>query len=154
MNNVILVNRKDKETGEQEKFRAHIKANLHRAFSVLLFNKKGEIMLQKRSQFKPIAPYLWSNTCCSHPRQGKDIKKEAERRLKQEMGIKCNLEETFQLYYKFRYGYFTEHEIDHVFIGKFNGKPILNKKEACGWKWASIKEVKKDIKENPEKYTL
>ncbi len=153
MKKVILINKNDKAIGESEIYEAHIKAKLHRAFSILLFNKKGETMLQKRSEYKPIAPYLWSNTCCSHPRLGKNIQKEAEQRLKYEMGITCSLKKKFNFYYKIRYGYFTEHEVDHIFIGQFNGKPVLNKKEALSWKWVSPKDIRKDIKSNPEKYT-
>jgi len=153
MRKVTLINKNNKAIGESEIYEAHIKAKLHRAFSILLFNKKGEIMLQKRSKFKPIAPYLWSNTCCSHPRLNKDIQKEAKQRLKYEMGITCSLKEIFDFYYKIQYGYFTEHEIDHVFVGQFNGKPILNKKEASDWKWASPKAIKKDLAGSPEKYT-
>jgi len=152
MEKVVLVDKKDKKIGEEEKFQAHIKGRLHRAFSILVFNSKGELMLQKRSEYKPIAPYLWSNTCCSHPLTN-NIEKEAEKRLKQEMGFTCSLKEAFSFYYKMRYGYFFEHEIDHVLLGKYDKSPKINKKEAEDWKWISLERLEDDIKLNPEKYT-
>ena len=150
---VILVDKKDREIGKEEKIKAHKEGKLHRAFSVFIFNKKGELLLQQRQITKYHCPGLWSNTCCSHPRPGKDIKKEAERRLKEEMGIRADLKEVFSFIYKAKVGDLIEYEFDHVFFGKFDGKPKPNKKEVKEWKWQDLKEVRKDIKKNPQKYT-
>ena len=153
MPEVISVDKQDKEIGVGDKLKVHQDDTLHRAFSVLVFNSKGELMLQKRSKEKPIGCLLWSNTCCSHPRPNENIKKEAEKRLKEEMGFTCDLKETFSLYYNLQYGFLFEHEFDHVFIGKYDGKANLDKKEACDWKWISKEDLIQDTKQNPEKYT-
>ena len=151
---VILVDKNDNQIGPAEKIKAHKEKKLHRCFSVLIFNSQGEFLIQQRAKNKYHSALLWSNTCCSHPRPNKDIKKEAQRRLKQEMGIKCdNLKEIFTFTYYADFRELAEHEFDHVFIGKFDGKPKPNKKEAENWKWISKKDLKKDIKQNPKKYT-
>lgn len=151
---VILVDRKDNAIGTQEKLKAHQQGQLHRAFSVFVFNSKGELLLQKRAQTKYHSPGLWSNTCCSHPRPGKGIKNEAEKRLQQEMGIKCPLKEVFSFYYKVKLGDLTENEIDHVFLCKFEDAPTPNSNEVEDWKWITIQELNEDISRHPEKYTF
>jgi len=151
---VILVDKKDKEIGREEKIKAHREGKLHRSFSIFLFNKKGELLIQKRAKSKYHSPGLWSNTCCSHPRPDRNLEDEAKRRLKEEMGIvKCNLKEVFNFIYNQKVGDLTEHEFDHVFFGTFEGNPKPNPDEAESWKWVNIIELKKDIKENPGKYT-
>ena len=153
MENVILVDKKDKKTGIEEKIKAHREGKLHRSFSIFIFNKKGELLIQKRARSKYHSGGLWSNTCCSHPRSNENVAKAAKRRLKEEMGIDCKLKKVFKLIYKAKVGDLIEYEFDHVFIGKFDGKPKPNKKEVEEWKWISLEELKKDIKENPQKYT-
>ncbi|MBI2624944.1 MAG: isopentenyl-diphosphate Delta-isomerase [Candidatus Nealsonbacteria bacterium] len=150
---VILVDRNDKRIGKEEKIRAHQKGRLHRAFSILVFNSKGETMLQRRALSKYHSPGLWTNTCCSHPRLSYNLKKQAEKRLKEEMGISCPLKEVFTFKYKAKLGNLIEHEFDHVFMGKFEGRANPNKKEVDDWKWISLPELKKDMKKNPQKYT-
>ena len=151
---IILVNKNDKEIGTEEKLKAHKEGKLHRSFSIFLFNKKGELLIQKRAKSKYHSPGLWSNTCCSHPRPGRDLEDEAKKRLKEEMGIvECDLKEVFGFTYNLKIGDLIEHEFDHVFLGTFDGKPKPNPKEAEDWKWINKKELKKDIKENPGKYT-
>jgi len=150
---LILVDKTDKQVGVSEKIKAHKEGKLHRCFSILIFNSKGELLLQQRAKNKYHSSLLWSNTCCSHPRPNKDIKKEAKRRLKQEMGIKCdNLKEAFTFTYYVDFGNITENEFDHVFTGKFDGAPKPNKKEATNWKWISIKDLKQDITQQPTHY--
>jgi len=153
MEKVILVNQKDEIIGTEEKMKAHRSGKLHRAFSIILFNKKGEVLIQKRAKSKYHSPGLWTNTCCSHPRPREGLKLAAERRLKEEMGINCKLKEVFSFIYKAKLGNLIEHEFDHVFFGKFNGEPNPNKKEVADWRWAKLKDLKADIKENPKKYT-
>lgn len=151
---VILVNEKDKKIGTEEKMKAHQEGKLHRAFSVLIFNKKGEMLIQKRAKTKYHSGGLWTNTCCSHPRPKETLKKAVKRRLKEEMGIECkDLKKIFSFIYKVKVGNLIEHEFDHVFLGKFEGNPKPNKKEVEDWKWISPKELKREMKKNPQKYT-
>ncbi len=97
---VILVNEQDEQTGTIEKMEAHRKALLHRAFSVFIFNGKGEMLLQQRAIGKYHSPGLWTNTCCSHPRPGEDVEAAANRRLKEEMGIETSLKKIFDFIYR------------------------------------------------------
>jgi isopentenyl-diphosphate Delta-isomerase len=151
---IILVDKTDKQTGVEEKLKAHKEGKLHRAFSVFIFNSKKELLLQRRAEGKYHSSGLWTNTCCSHPHPGKNIKEEAEARLEEEMGIKCALAEKFSFVYKVKFDNgLYEHEYDHVFFGRFNGKPKPNKEEVSDWKWLSLEELKKDIEKNPKKYT-
>lgn len=149
---VILVDRKDKEIGKEEKIKAHKEGKLHRAISVFIFNRRGETLLQQRAKTKYHSGGLWANACCSHPLRNEDLREAAKRRLKEEMGINCDLKEIFSLLYKVKVGCLIEHEFDHIFTGKFEGEPKLNKKEVGDWRWISKEELKKDLKENPENY--
>jgi len=153
MGQVILVNKKDTAVGAEEKMKAHLQGKLHRAFSVILFNKKGEVLIQKRAKSKYHSPGLWTNTCCSHPKPGEDLKEAATRRLKEEMGISCNLKKVFNFIYRAKLGSLTEHEFDHVFLGRFDGKPKPSKKEVEDWQWIKLADLGTDIKKNPQKYT-
>ena len=154
MEKIILVNKNDEQIGIGEKMDVHKQGSLHRAFSIFIFNNKGEMMLQKRAASKYHSPGLWTNTCCSHPHPGETVINAAKRRLKQEMGFKCELREIYSFIYKANVGNLIEHEFDHVFTGKFEGKPELNKEEAEDWKWITLKELEKDIKKCSEKYTF
>ena len=151
---VILVDENDNQLGLMEKIEAHEKALLHRAFSVFILNNKKELMLQQRAFDKYHCGGLWTNTCCSHQREGETTLKAAKRRLFEEMGFETELEEKFSFIYKapFDNG-LTEHELDHVLVGIYEGLPTLNPKEAASWKWVNIEEVKKDIAVNSERYT-
>ena len=149
---VTLVDENDKEIGKAEKLKAHQLGLLHRAFSVFIFNDRGEVLLQKRAQHKYHSPGLWSNACCSHP-VTKNLQKETENRLKKEMGIKSSLQEIFSFIYTAKVGELTENEFDHVFIGKFNGEVRPNKKEASDYKWITFENLKNDITQNSQNYT-
>lgn len=151
---VILVNEQDEPQGLMEKMEAHRKALLHRAFSVFVFNDKNELLLQQRAQHKYHSPLLWTNTCCSHQRDGENSIEAGLRRLEEEMGFSCNLEEIFSFVYKapFDNG-LTEHELDHVMIGKYNENPIINPDEVESYKWCALDDVKQDMTLHPEKYT-
>ncbi|CAM1364614.1 Isopentenyl-diphosphate Delta-isomerase 2 [Tenacibaculum sediminilitoris] len=151
---VILVDQQDNPIGLMEKMEAHEKALLHRAFSVFVFNDKNELMLQQRAAKKYHSPLLWTNTCCSHQRDGESNLEAGKRRLQEEMGFSCELEEVFSFIYKapFDNG-LTEHEYDHVMIGRFNDEPIVNPEEAASYKWMPLVEVKNDIENRPEEYT-
>jgi isopentenyl-diphosphate delta-isomerase len=151
---VILVDINDQKIGLMEKIEAHEKALLHRAFSVFIFNEKGELMLQQRAASKYHSPLLWTNTCCSHQRDGESNVNAGRRRLQEEMGFVTDVKEVFSFIYKapFDNG-LTEHEFDHVMIGSYNKEPNINKKEAENYKWMALENVKTDIKENPSIYT-
>ena len=153
--NVVLVNQLDEEIGLMPKMEAHEKAVLHRAFSVFIMNKNGETMLQQRAQHKYHSPSLWTNTCCSHQRQGETNLEAGKRRLQEEMGFKTDLQELFWFIYKapFDNG-LTEHELDHVMIGYYDDLPVINKDEVADWKWMSPAKIKKDIMDNPQTYTV
>lgn len=151
---VILVNQKDEPIGLMPKMEAHEKGLLHRAFSVFIFNKKNELMLQQRALSKYHSPGLWTNTCCSHQREGETNIEAGKRRLQEEMGFTAELEDTISFIYKapFDNG-LTEHEFDHILVGNYNEEPLLNPEEAEAWKWMELDEVAKDMENNPSIYT-
>lgn len=151
---IILVNQKDEPIGLMEKIEAHEKALLHRAFSVFVFNDKNETMIQQRALGKYHSPGLWSNTCCSHPRDGETTVEAGKRRLQEEMGFTTDLKESISFIYKapFDNG-LTEHEYDHILIGHYSEKPKINPDEVADWKWMKMDDIKQDIKENPDSYT-
>jgi isopentenyl-diphosphate delta-isomerase len=151
---VILVDKDDKQIGLMPKMEAHEKAILHRAFSVFVFNDTGELMLQQRAAEKYHSPLLWTNTCCSHQRDGETNLEAGRRRLQEEMGFECDLKEVFSFIYQapFDNG-LTEHELDHVMVGNFNGNPKINKEEVEDYKWMTLQEVKVDMELNPDSYT-
>ncbi len=153
--NVILVNQNDEQIGLMPKMEAHERAVLHRAFSVFVLNDKNEIMLQQRANQKYHSPLLWTNTCCSHQREGETNVQAGSRRLFEEMGFETALKELFHFIYKapFDNG-LTEHELDHVMIGYYNDEPKINPEEVESWKWMSIENVAKDIQLQPEIYTV
>ena len=151
---VILVNEYDEQIGLMPKMEAHEKAVLHRAFSVFVFNTKNELMLQQRAAHKYHSPLLWTNTCCSHQRDGESNIEAGTRRLKEEMGFTTDLKEITSFIYKapFDNG-LTEHELDHIMLGYYENEPIINKQEVEDWKWMPLEDVKHDIHVNPEQYT-
>ncbi len=151
---VILVNEFDLSVGFMDKMEAHEKGILHRAFSVFVVNPSGEIMLQRRALSKYHSPGLWTNTCCSHQRKDEETRHAAHRRMKEEMGFDCPMSAAFEFTYKAEFDNgLTEHEYDHVLIGKFNGVAAPNPEEVEEWKFLSILEIEGEIKENPEQYT-
>jgi isopentenyl-diphosphate delta-isomerase len=151
---VILVDQDDEAIGEMDKLQAHKEGRLHRAFSVFVFNSAGELLLQKRADTKYHSGGLWTNTCCSHPRPGEDLTAAAKRRLKEEVGLECEVAWAFSFIYKveFSNGLF-EHELDHVLLGTCNNLPVLNPEEVSEFKYSSLQEIKKDIKLNSDLYT-
>ena len=151
---VILVNENDEQIGLMPKMEAHEKALLHRAFSVFIFNDENQLMLQQRALDKYHSPGLWTNTCCSHQRNGESNIQAGKRRLQEEMGFVVNLQESISFMYKapFDNG-LTEHEYDHVLLGKYNDEPIINTDEVASWKWMPLEDVKVDIALHPELYT-
>jgi len=152
---VILVDEQDRVLGEMPKLEAHEKGVLHRAFSVFIFNDKGETMLQRRADSKYHSPGLWSNTCCSHPRLGETNIQAGERRLQEELGFTVPLKESFSFIYKAKFSNgLTEHELDYVLLGKYNGQPKLNSEEVSEWKWVALEDLTDWIKQSPNLYTF
>jgi isopentenyl-diphosphate delta-isomerase len=151
---VILVNQNDQQIGLMPKLEAHQKAVLHRAFSVFILNDKNELMLQQRAAHKYHSPLLWTNTCCSHQREGESNLEAGNRRLYEEMGFTTELKELFSFIYKASFDNgLTEHELDHVMIGYYNAEPIINPEEVERWKWMDIDSVREDMQAQPEVYT-
>lgn len=152
--NVVLITEQDEPIGLMEKQEAHVAGVLHRAFSVFIFNHKGELLIQQRAFEKYHTPGKWTNTCCSHPREGETYEEGASRRLQEEMGFTCPIEHQFNFIYKADVGQgLTEHELDHVFKGVYNEEPVINPEEVAAYKWIDFDELQQDVQNNPEEYT-
>ena len=151
---VVLVDANDNPIGLMEKMEAHVKAELHRAFSIFIFNTKGEMLLQQRAFSKYHTPGLWTNTCCSHPRHEETLEQATTRRLQEEMGMQCQLEEKFHFTYKADVTQgLMEHEIDHVFVGTTDDIPEINTEEVASYKYDTMENIRIDIEKNPQDYT-
>jgi isopentenyl-diphosphate delta-isomerase len=153
-NEVILVNERDEPLGTMEKMEAHRKAVLHRAFSVFIFNSKGEMLLQQRAFSKYHSGGLWTNACCSHPYPGEETSAAASRRLKEELGFVTPLKKIFDFMYisPFENG-LTEHEFDHVFAGTFDGEIIPAKEEVESYMFKTIDEIRESLEKHPSDFT-
>ena len=152
---VILVDNNDNQLGLMEKIEAHEKAILHRAFSIFILNDNNELLLQKRALSKYHSPGLWTNTCCSHPRHGESVINAGVRRLKEEMGFETEISSLLSFIYKAEFDNgLTEHEFDHVLVGRYNKNPSINKSEVSDWKWTDLDFLKKDVVSNPDLYTV
>ncbi|WEK36515.1 MAG: isopentenyl-diphosphate Delta-isomerase [Candidatus Pseudobacter hemicellulosilyticus] len=151
---VILVNERDEPIGTMEKMEAHRKALLHRAFSVFIFNREGEMLLQQRALDKYHSGGLWTNACCSHPAPGEATSQAAARRLQEELGFTTSLEPVFTFTYRtdFDNG-LIEHEYDHVFTGLYNGVIRPNAAEVMAWRYSSLEAISKGLQEQPDTYT-
>jgi isopentenyl-diphosphate delta-isomerase len=151
---VILVNENDEQIGTMEKMEAHQKGLLHRAFSIFIFNSKGELLLQQRAPAKYHNGGLWTNTCCSHPLPGEDVLTAANRRLLEEMGFETLLTPAFNFTYHaiFANG-LTEHEYDHVFMGTYDGKIKIEESEVSDYCFKTINEIEPTLETHPQEYT-
>lgn len=154
MEQVVLVDEEDRQLGVMEKIEAHEKALLHRAFSVFIFNSRGEMLLQKRALSKYHSGGLWTNACCSHPRINEETIKAAKRRLKEEMGFEVSLEKVFDFTYRvdFKNG-LTEYEFDHVYVGYFDGDINFDKNEVDTFEYKSLEIIEKELYTKNEYYT-
>lgn len=155
MSDVILVDEKNNEIDTMEKMEAHRKGLLHRAFSIFVFNSRGELLIQKRNSQKYHSGGLWSNTVCSHPVPGETYEVAVHRRLKEEMGFDCSLEQKTCFVYKapFDNG-LTEHEYDCVFTGVYDGEILPNAEEVEDFAWTTIDALAEKMKHAPNKYTF
>ncbi|MBR4582865.1 MAG: isopentenyl-diphosphate Delta-isomerase [Bacteroidales bacterium] len=154
MESIALVSPSDGITGYAPKLLVHQQGLLHRAFSVVIFNNASEILMQKRATSKYHSGGLWTNTCCSHLVEGKDMETYMHERLQHEMGFDCELKFAFSFHYtaKFDNG-LTENEIDHVYTGKWNGTPLPDPNEADDYRWATMDDIKSEIERNPDSFT-
>ena len=151
---VVLVTPNDEVLGLMEKIQAHKNGLLHRAFSVFLFNNEGKMLLQQRSSTKYHSPDQWTNACCSHPRENETYLDAAIRRVNEELGISCQLEEKFHFIYKADVGQgLWEHELDHVFIGEYNGEYQLNPDEVSAIRFVTLEELDHEVAQQPEMFT-
>jgi isopentenyl-diphosphate Delta-isomerase len=151
---VILINENDEPIGVGEKVKTHREGKLHRAFSIFVFNSKGQLLIQRRASVKYHSNGLWSNTCCGHPRPGEMTEQAARRRLKEEMGFVCDLKVIFHFTYQVRLSEeFSEHEYDHVLMGVFDGDPHPAPDEVDDWRWADLETLRNDIRAHPDNYT-
>jgi isopentenyl-diphosphate delta-isomerase len=140
------VNENDEVVGVGEKLKIHRKGLLHRAFSIFILNSSGELLLQRRALNKYHSPGLWSNTCCGHPRPGEPLIVAAQRRLKAEMGLDCQLTQVGSFVYRQDVsGGLIEHEFDHILIGHSDLDPTLNLEEAIGWKRANFEMLRREV---------
>ncbi|MCD6477442.1 MAG: isopentenyl-diphosphate Delta-isomerase [Candidatus Aenigmarchaeota archaeon] len=154
MEQVILVDENDNPIGFEEKLKAHQNGGkLHRAFSILVFNSEGKLLIQRRASTKYHSPGLWANTCCSHPRPGEELIDAAHRRLKEECGFDTDLKEVFSFIYEAQFdNRLTEKELDHVLIGYYDGGVHPNPDEVDEVKWVEVNKLKEDMRHNPKKY--
>ena len=150
---VMLVDEEDRDLGLYPKLLAHQEGVLHRAFSVFVFNSKRQLLLQKRADTKYHSPKLWSNTCCSHPLLKQNIEKEAQKRLEEEMGFTCPVSFCFKFIYKVQIDELIEYEMDHVYVGFYDGLVLPHEEEVSDYKYISLDELDKDLKQHPELYT-
>lgn len=154
MEQLILVNELDEMVGTMEKMEAHQKAMLHRAFSIFIFNSKGELLLQQRAEQKYHCAGLWTNTCCSHPRPEEETSAAALRRLQEEMGFTTSLKKVFDFVYKapFSNG-LTEYEFDHVFFGQYDGELQPNPREVAAVRYLKMDTIQAMMEEEPKLFT-
>lgn len=154
MPEVILVNANNEPIGTMEKMEVHQKGLLHRAFSIFIFNDNGDMLLQQRSLSKYHSGGLWSNACCSHPSPGEDLMEAARKRLQEEMGFTVELTEVFSFIYKMDFDNgLTEHEFDHVFIGRYNGEVYPDNTEVRDHCYMTMEDLRDSIALFPQKYT-
>jgi len=152
---VVLVDEQDQVLGQREKIEAHELGLLHRAFSVLLFNDRGELLLQQRAAHKYHSPLLWTNTCCSHQRPNETTLMAAERRLKEEMGMSAPMQTAFKFQYKATLDQgLTEHELDHVLFGYTNQDPNINPEEVAAFRWISMAQLLQELQSKRDSFTI
>ena len=152
---LILVDDNDEEVGFLDKLSVHEKGILHRAFSVFIFNKNGDFLLQQRADEKYHSPSLWSNSCCSHPNKGESLLDAIRRRLQEEMGLECEVEFKFKFKYKMKFDNgLTEHELDHVYFGYSDDEPVLNPDEVKSWRYVSLDNLQQEMQRNPEQFSI
>ena len=151
---VILVSEQDDAIGEADKLEVHRTGQLHRAFSVLVLDESGNVLVQRRADTKYHSPGLWSNTCCGHPRPGEQTADAARRRLVEEMGFTCDLVPLTSFMYQADLADdLVEHELDHVFVGRTSEMPDPDEAEVASWRWVEVAELRQWMHDRPEEFT-
>ena len=151
---LVLVDAEDKEVGLMEKMEVHRCGLLHRAFSVLLYNEQGEMLLQQRALLKYHGGGLWTNACCSHPKPGEKLEDAVNRRLKEELGLTSDCRKIHHFIYRAELDNgLIEHEFDYIFVGLAKDTPQINEEEVADWKFVNVGLLKKDIQNYPQHYT-
>jgi isopentenyl-diphosphate Delta-isomerase len=152
---LICVDESDNGTGFEEKERCHLHpTRLHRAFSIFIFNSRGEILLHRRSRSKKTWPGFWTNACCSHPRKGESLEAATARRLKEELGFETPVTHLFRFQYRADYDAdYGENEIDHVFVGFYDGEVSPDPGEIEEWRFVETEKLREEMKAHPETYT-
>lgn len=151
---VILVDEHDHELGTMEKLAAHQQGRMHRAISVYVFNSRDQLLLQRRAASKYHCGGLWTNTCCGHPLPSERSVDAAQRRLQEEMGLTCQLTETFEFSYRAELpGGLIEHEYGHIFFGCSDNQPAPATDEADGFMYCSMDEIQRGFVQTPQAYT-
>ncbi|MBF0238455.1 MAG: isopentenyl-diphosphate Delta-isomerase [SAR324 cluster bacterium] len=154
MTDVILVDRHDRVIGRKEKLQAHQDGDLHRAYSIFVFNSNHQLLLQRRAEDKYHARGLWSNTCCSHPVTESELLPQAQQRLLEEMGFSCPLQDVGSLIYKVDLeDGLIEHELDHLLVGLWDGEPVINLNEVSDFLWYSESDLHNDLRDRPSHFT-
>lgn len=151
---INVVDREGRRTGTITKLLAHETGQLHEAFSIFIFNSKGELLLQRRARTKYHSGGLWTNTCCGHPREGEMVEKAAHRRLFEEMGMRCDMKKVSSFLYRTELlNGLIEHEFDYIFVGRYDDSPLVNPQEVDEYYWVTMSDLLDDIKTNPDSYT-
>ena len=153
---VVLVDEDDAVKGFIGKTEAHMKGFLHRAISIMVFNENKELLIQQRADKKYHWAGIWSNTVCTHPRQGESYQQAADRRLKEELGFQTSLTDVFSFIYKAKdkESGLTEHELDHVFVGNYNGDIPFNQAEVQAVRWVKLDDLRTEIEADPDKFSF
>ncbi len=151
---VILVDADDRPVGTAPKLEAHRRALMHRAFSVIVRDGAGRLLLQRRARGKYHSPGLWSNSCCGHPRPGEDLAAGAGRRLHEELGFSCPLTRVGRLHYAvdFQNG-LSENEVVTLFVGRHEGAIPFDPAEVEEVAWVALPDLQAGIAERPNDYT-
>ncbi len=152
---LVLVDKKDRVIGFEDKLKCHLgKGALHRAFSIYIFNKKNQLLIQRRSKLKLLWPFYWSNTCCGHPRKNEDFGTAGKRRLREEMGFFCPLKIVGKFQYRAVFEKVgSENEVLTILAGEYDGQIKPCPKEVADWRWIEMEDLKKEISQNPSNFT-
>ena len=152
---LIVVNEDDEVTGHLPKLECHLGDGiLHRAFSVFLFNSDGELLLQQRSAEKFLWPMYWSNSCCSHPRENESIASAATRRVREELGVECQVDYLYKFQYQARYADVgSENELCSVLAGTHSGEIKVDPKEIADWRFVTPTKLTEEIETDGERFT-
>ncbi len=152
---LILVDSQDNVVGHLDKSSCHDGTGiLHRAFSLFIFNDEGELLLQQRANGKRLWPRFWSNSCCSHPREGETMEEAVQRRCEEELGFRTPMRFLYKFEYHAQFGALgSEHELCSVYTGIFSGEPVINTTEIEAWQWLAPAELDRRLAHSPETFT-